>query len=68
MIEDINEFMKNGRQKGFKKIQGIMLADEYHPFLNHKKVLEVLNSGNLAESIEYVKADEYKLDFVIDKK
>lgn len=47
-------------KRGFKKIQGIMLADEYHPILNHQKVLEVLNKCNLAGDIEYVKA-EYKL-------
>lgn len=54
-------------KKGFKKIQGIMLADEYHPILNNEKVLKVLNNCNLAGGIEYVKAD-YKYELTISKK
>lgn len=72
-FEDLSK-QENGRgydniykmweEKGFKKIQGIMLADEYHRLLNHKKVLEVLNNSNLAGGIEYVKA-EYKYELTI---
>lgn len=43
---------ENWEKNGFKKIQGIMLADGYHPILNHKKVLEVLNNNNLADGVE----------------
>lgn len=53
--------------KGFKEIQGIMLADEYHPILNNKKVLKVLNKCKLSDGIEYVKAD-YKYELTVDKK
>ena len=45
------------KKRGFKEIQGIMLADEYHPILNNEKDLEVLNNCNLAGNIKYMKAE-----------
>ena len=52
---------------GFQKVRGIMLADEYHPILNNKKVLEVLNNGKLADGMEYIKA-EYKYEIAVSTK
>ena len=54
-------------KRGFKEIQGIMLADEYHQILNNEKVLEVLNDNNLAGNIKYIQA-EYKFGITIDCK
>ena len=49
---------------GFKKIRGIMLADEYHPILENEKVLTVLNNNGI--DIKYEKAG-YKYRLIIDK-
>lgn len=53
---------------GFKKICGIMLADEYHTILKDKRVLKVLNEGRLNNSIKYVKADYEYNKLAISKK
>lgn len=51
----------------FRKIRGVMFSDEYHPILNNKKVLEVLNNGKLTNDMKYVKA-EYKYEIAVSEK
>ncbi len=71
--EDLNEEnrgysdIQNGKN-GVKRINGIMLADKFHPTLENKlsEILEVMNSnGN--KNIHYDKA-AYKYELVISKK
>lgn len=44
-------------REDFKKICGIMLADEYHRILKDDRVLRVLNEGRLKDGMSYVKAE-----------
>lgn len=51
-----NKIAEIWQNEGFKEVQGIMLADEYHAIPDNEKVLEVLNNNTLAGHIKYVKA------------
>lgn len=50
----------------FKKIRGIMLANQYHPILEDGRILGALNNNGMDRKIEYAVA-HYKCDLFLSK-
>ena len=48
----------------FKKVCGIMLADEFHSIIEDERVLDVLNDNNMGDTLKYEKATYNMADYL----